>query len=87
MIRVLVVDDHPVVLAGLTALIEADPLMTVFASAASLRETESLVVNGEPDVCMLDLQLPDGDGISLGISLKRRWPGTRVPRCRPSTMV
>ena len=63
MIRVLVVDDHPVVLAGLTALIEADPLMTVFASAASLRETESLVVNGEPDVCMLDLQLPDGDGI------------------------
>lgn len=78
MIRVLVVDDHPVVLAGLTALIEVDPLMTVFASAASARETESLVADGEPDVCVLDLQLPDGDGISLGITLKRRWPATRV---------
>lgn len=78
MIRVLVVDDHPVVLAGLTAMIEADSIMTVFASAASVREAESLTADGEPDVCVLDLQLPDGDGISLGVTLKRRWPSTRV---------
>lgn len=78
MIRVVVVDDHPVVLAGLTALIEADPTMTVVGSAASARDTESLALEVKPDVCVLDLQLPDGDGISLGVALKRRWPGTRV---------
>jgi DNA-binding NarL/FixJ family response regulator len=82
MIRVLVVDDHPVVLAGLTALIEADPTMTVVASATSASEAQSLAealaADGEPDVCVLDLQLPDGDGISLGTTLKRRWPATRV---------
>lgn len=82
MIRVLIVDDHPVVLAGLTALIEADPLKTVFASADSAGEAQSLAetstVDGEPDVCVLDLQLPDGDGISLGATLKRRWPESRV---------
>ena len=82
MIRVLVVDDHPVVLAGLTALIEADPTMNVVGSATSADEAQSLAEalasDGEPDVCVLDLQLPDGDGISLGVMLKRRWPETRV---------
>ena len=82
MIRVLVVDDHPVVLAGLTALIEADPTMNVVGSATSAGEAQSLAEalasDGEPDVCVLDLQLPDGDGISLGVTLKRRWPATRV---------
>lgn len=82
MTRVLVVDDHPVVLAGLTALIEADPTMNVVGSATSAGEAQSLAEalasDGEPDVCVLDLQLPDGDGISLGVTLKRRWPATRV---------
>ena len=78
MIRVVVVDDHPVVLAGLSALIAADPALTVVGSAASAREAESLALETEPDVCVLDLQLPDGDGISLGVMLKRRWPASRV---------
>lgn len=82
MIRVVVVDDHPVVLAGLTALIDADSTMTVVGSAATAQAarslTESLAAGAEPDVCVLDLQLPDGDGISLGAALKRRWPATRV---------
>lgn len=78
MIRVLVVDDHRVVLAGLAALIEADPLLTVFATAASAHEAEALTADGEPDVCVLDLRLPGGNGVDLGIALKRRWPSTRV---------
>ncbi len=78
MIRVVVVDDHPVVLAGLTALVAADPAMTVVGSAASVQDAESLALEAAPDVCVLDLQLPDGDGISLGVTLKQRWPATRV---------
>jgi DNA-binding NarL/FixJ family response regulator len=77
-IKVLVVDDHPVVLAGLEALIGSDPGMTVVASARSATEVRQLDDGAKPDVAVLDLQLPDGDGISLGIELKRRWPELRV---------
>jgi DNA-binding NarL/FixJ family response regulator len=75
-ISVLVVDDHPVVLAGLAALIGSDPALRVFATARSAAGAREL--DGEPNVAVLDLQLPDGDGISLGVELKRRWPALRV---------
>ena len=74
-IRVLVVDDHPVVLTGLSALIGSDPGLEVVATARSV--AEALAVDVEPDVALLDLQLPDGDGIALGTTLKQQW-GCRV---------
>lgn len=77
-LRIVVVDDHPVVRTGLTALIEADASMLVVGSAASAADAESLVLDPPPDVCVLDLQLPDGDGIALGAALKLRWPGARM---------
>ncbi len=78
MIGVLVVDDHPVVLAGLAALIGSDPQLSVVATARSVTEARALPDAPEPSVAVLDLQLPDGDGISLGIELKQRWPDLRV---------
>lgn len=78
MIRVVVVDDHPVVLAGLTALISADPGLEVVGSAGTVADTLALPSDLSPDVCVLDLQLPDGDGISLGTAAMQRWPDTRV---------
>jgi DNA-binding NarL/FixJ family response regulator len=78
-IGVIVVDDHPVVLAGLAALIGSDPQLTVLGTARSVTEARQLVTEvEEPTVAVLDLQLPDGDGISLGIDLKRHWPQLRV---------
>ena len=78
MIKVLVVDDHPVVLAGLEALIGSDPDLSVVASGRSVAEVRALPDDAEPAVAVLDLQLPDGDGITLGTELKHRWPGLRV---------
>lgn len=79
MIGVIVVDDHPVVLTGLAALIGSDPQLTVLGTARSVTEARQLVTEvEEPTVAVLDLQLPDGDGISLGIDLKRHWPQLRV---------
>ncbi len=78
MIGVLVVDDHPVVLTGLAALIGSDPQLAVVATARSATEARDLPADLEPRVAVLDLQLPDGDGISLGIELKQRWPELRV---------
>jgi DNA-binding NarL/FixJ family response regulator len=77
-IGVLVVDDHPVVLTGLAALIGSDPQLTVVATAKSTTEALALEDHVRPDVAVLDLQLPDGDGITLGIELKQRWPDLRV---------
>jgi DNA-binding NarL/FixJ family response regulator len=77
-IDVLLVDDHPVVLAGLAALIGSDPQLAVVATARSAGEALALPADLEPRVAVLDLQLPDGDGITLGGELKQRWPGLRV---------
>lgn len=78
MINVLVVDDHPVVLAGLAALLGSDPQLTVVGTARSVAEARALPGDLEPSVAVVDLQLPDGDGIALGIELKQRWPELRV---------
>lgn len=78
MIGVLVVDDHPIVLSGLAALIDSDPQLEVVGTARSVATTRDLPVEMEPAVAVLDLQLPDGDGISLGVELKQRWPQLRV---------
>ncbi|USQ76809.1 response regulator [Ornithinimicrobium cryptoxanthini] len=76
MTRVLVVDDHPVVLRGLASLIASDDGLTLVGAAGSAGEALALVE--EPDVAVLDLHLPDGDGIDLGRMLKSRWPRLRV---------
>ena len=77
-IGVLVVDDHPVVLTGLAALISSDPGLSVVGTARSCAAARELAHDVVPDVAVLDLQLPDGDGIALGAELKQRWPGLRV---------
>ena len=76
MIRVMVVDDHPIVLAGLTALVQSDQDLELVATARSA--AEATAVPDEPDVALLDVHLPDGDGITLGGRLKQRWPRLRV---------
>jgi DNA-binding NarL/FixJ family response regulator len=75
---VLIVDDHPVVLTGLSALIDSDPQLKVVATARSASEARALPPAVAPDVAVLDLQLPDGDGIALGIELRQVWPALRV---------
>jgi DNA-binding NarL/FixJ family response regulator len=74
--KVMVVDDHPIVLAGLSALIDSDSALELVAAARTA--AEALTVSTEPDIALLDLHLPDGDGISLGATLKQRWPQVRV---------
>ncbi len=76
MIKVMVVDDHPIVLAGLSALVESDSDLELVATARTA--AEALIVSTEPDIAVIDLHLPDSDGISLGATLKRRWPRLRV---------
>lgn len=78
MIRVLLVDDHPVVLAGLSAMVEAADDLEVIGVAGSVAGTLAIASEPAPDVCVLDLHLPDGDGMALGATLRERWPSTRI---------
>ncbi len=70
MIRLLVVDDHAAVRAGLIGLLRREPglvpLGAVGTVAEALREARSL----EPQVALIDFQLPDGDGLTLCRELK-----------------
>lgn len=76
MTRVLLVDDHPIVLSGLSALVESEDGLELVAAARTAADARA--VTTEPDVAVIDLELPDGDGIELGSTLKRAWPGLRV---------
>ena len=76
MTRVMLVDDHPIVLSGLSALVESDDGLELVAVARTAAEARD--VTTEPDVAVVDLGLPDGDGIELGAALKRTWPALRV---------
>ena len=80
MIGVLLVDDHPIVLSGLAALVQSDDGLRLLATARTVAEAHSAAeaVSSAPDVALVDLDLPDGDGISLGTDLKARWPAVRV---------
>ncbi|HEX6871768.1 MAG TPA: response regulator transcription factor, partial [Micromonosporaceae bacterium] len=63
-VRVLLVDDHPIVRSGLRAVLEADPGVTVVGEAATGAEAVARAVEAAPDVVLMDLQLGPGiDGI------------------------
>src|SRR4051812_13959342 len=64
-IRVLVVDDHPVLRAGLEAALRAEPGFVAVGAAADGDETLRLVRRTRPDVVVLDRRLADEDGIAL----------------------
>ena len=76
MTKVMLVDDHPIVLSGLSALVQSEEGLELVATARTA--TEARNVTAEPDVAVVDLDLPDADGIELGAALKATWPGLRV---------
>jgi DNA-binding NarL/FixJ family response regulator len=65
LIRILLVDDHPVVVSGLRAALETQADLRVMATASSLEEARSALRGREFDVALVDLRLPDGSGMEL----------------------
>ncbi|MEJ2291882.1 MAG: response regulator transcription factor [Deinococcales bacterium] len=63
--RVLIVDDHPVVRAGLRAFLDLQDDFDVVGEAGSLGEARERARETGPDLVLLDLQLPDGSGLTL----------------------
>ena len=73
-IGVVIVDDHEVVRRGLGQMIAGEPDLRLLGSAASGREALALVAATEPDVLLLDIQLPDLDGIAVAAQLRAAHP-------------
>jgi DNA-binding NarL/FixJ family response regulator len=77
-IRVMVVDDHPVVRAGLKALIDSEPDMNVVAEADDGKQAVALFAQKQPDVTLVDLRLADETGVDVVSRLQAERPGARV---------
>jgi DNA-binding NarL/FixJ family response regulator len=86
-LRVVVADDNPVVLAGLTALLSGRPDITVVAEAADGREAYEAARAHRPDVVLLDVRMPGVDGISALPHLVRIAPVVMLTYSRESEIV
>ncbi|MBZ4317959.1 response regulator [Streptomyces huiliensis] len=77
-LRVLVVDDHTVMRAGVIALLASEPSIEIIGEAADGRQALDLVDRHRPDVALIDLRMPVLDGVATTTEIAARHPETRV---------
>lgn len=77
-VRIVVVDDHSVVRRGTREILEQDPHLEVVGEAADGHEAVSRVDDTQPDVVLMDIAMPEMNGIAATRTIKKRWPWVRV---------
>jgi DNA-binding NarL/FixJ family response regulator len=77
-IRVLLVDDHDLVRGGLAAILGTNPAIEVVAEAANGLQAVQQSVEHEPDVVLMDIEMPGGDGLTATTEILTRCPNTKV---------
>ena len=77
-IRVLTVDDHPLVRQGIAGLIGVQPDMKVVGEAGNGREAIQQFRTHRPDVTLMDLQMPEMNGLDALIAIRTEFPEARV---------
>jgi len=78
MIRVLIADDHAIVRTGLRALLKSEPDLELVGEATGGYEAIDLVGKTHPDILILDLSMPDLDGIAVTRQVKPQYPDLRI---------
>ena len=76
--NVLIVDDHPLLRAGIAAVIGGEPDMTLVGEASNGREAVERFRALRPDVTVMDLQMPELDGVGATAAILEEWPDARV---------
>lgn len=77
-IRILAVDDHPIFRQGIAGLIEGQTDMTLVGEASSGREAIQQFRAHRPDVTLMDLQMPDMNGLDAIIAIRNEFPQARI---------
>jgi DNA-binding NarL/FixJ family response regulator len=77
-IRVLVADDHPVVRAGLAAMLVQEADLELVAQADNGERAVALYREHQPDVCLMDLRMPIMDGVAAIQAITGEFPGARI---------
>lgn len=77
-IRILAVDDHPIVRGGIAALIAIQPDMILVGEASDGREAIQQFRTHRPDVTLMDLQMPEMNGLDALIAIRNEFPDARI---------
>lgn len=78
LIRVAIVDDHKIITEGLAHLVEESKMTAIAGLAYNVAECMNLLEKELPDVLLLDIALPDGNGINLCAEIKEKYPQLKV---------
>jgi DNA-binding NarL/FixJ family response regulator len=76
--KIIIVDDHPLFREGLKSIISRNPELELVGETGVGREALKLAENFKPDMVVMDISLPDSNGIELTKDIKKLSPATRV---------
>lgn len=77
-VRIALVDDHPVVLAGIRALLQGVPEVELVGEANTAASGLKAICASSPDIAVIDLSLPDTSGMELARQIRRQCPGVKI---------
>jgi len=77
-IKILTVDDHPLLRQGIAAVIQGEKDMLIVGEAANGREAIDMFRRHRPDVTLMDLQMPDLNGIDAILTIRGEYPQARI---------
>src|ERR1700685_4415932 len=77
-IRVLCVDDHPLVRKGIASILSNESDMQLVGEAGSGREAVDLFRQHHPDVTLMDLRMPEMDGVQAAQAIRKEFPEARI---------
>jgi DNA-binding NarL/FixJ family response regulator len=77
-IRILAVDDHPLVRQGIAGLVAIQPDMTLVGEASNGRAAIQQFREHRPDITLMDLQMPEMNGIDAIIAIRNEFPEARI---------
>ncbi|MBV9434682.1 MAG: response regulator transcription factor [Acidobacteria bacterium] len=78
LIRILAVDDHPLLRSGIAALVNSEPDLKLVAEASNGKEAIVAFRAHQPDVTLMDLQMPGIDGLDAIIAIRAEFPEARI---------